>query len=116
MKTIIAGSREGCKRRHLAAALRQAPWEITVVVCGMCRGADMLGYRWGNRVGVPVEEFPADWDKHDDAAGGIRNRQMADKAEALIALWDGESSGTADMIKVAKARRLEVFVYYINKT
>ena len=41
----------------------------------------------------------------------IRNQVMADHADALIAVWDGASKGTADMIDRAKKRGLKVFVY-----
>lgn len=35
---------------------------------------------------------------------------MADRAEALIALWDGESRGTKHMIDLARRKGLRVFV------
>ena len=39
---------------------------------------------------------------HDKAAGPIRNRQMAEYADYLIAFWDGESRGTRNMIETMK--------------
>lgn len=47
---------------------------------------------------IPVKRFPADWDRHGRAAGPIRNCQMAQYADALIAIWDGKSRGTKNMI------------------
>lgn len=38
---------------------------------------------------------------------------MADYADALIAIWDGESRGTANMIEEAEKRGLKVFVYRV---
>jgi len=38
---------------------------------------------------------------------------MAENAEALIALWDGKSKGTHNMINTAKELNLKVFVYYV---
>ncbi len=35
---------------------------------------------------------------------------MALKADALIAIWDGKSSGTEHMINIAKDYGLKVFV------
>jgi predicted Rossmann fold nucleotide-binding protein DprA/Smf involved in DNA uptake len=58
-----------------------------------------------------VNRFPADWNKHGRGAGMIRNRLMAHNADALIAVWDGVSSGTDNMISLAKVRGLKVFVY-----
>ena len=35
---------------------------------------------------------------------------MAAEADALIAFWDGQSRGTANMIKIAKDKGLQVAV------
>lgn len=110
MRTIIAGSRSARSMLELEAAIRKCGWQITTVISGGARGADRLGEQWARRHGIPVEVFPADWDKHGKSAGYIRNKEMADKAEALIALWDGESRGTNDMIWQAQVRRLPVHI------
>lgn len=47
-------------------------------------------------------------------AGYLRNEQMADGAEGLIAVWDGRSPGTGQMIEVAKRKGLKVFVFNPN--
>jgi len=40
---------------------------------------------------------------------------MAEYAEALIAVWDGESRGTRDMIFKASNTGLKVFIYDLNE-
>ena len=79
-----------------------------IVVCGMAAGADYLGAQWARSLGLKVEEFPADWKRLGRAAGPIRNQQMADVANGLIAFPGG--SGTADMIRRAEAKDLIVRV------
>lgn len=113
MKTIIAGGRDITDSRILHAALDACDWKITEVVCGMARGADTLGKEWAEEFNIPVVEFPADWDKYGKAAGPIRNAEMADYAEALIALWDGKSRGTKNMIDQAIFRKMKVLVYKV---
>ena len=39
------------------------------------------------------------------------NKQMADYADALVAIWDGKSRGTKHMIDLARMQSLEVFVF-----
>lgn len=56
-------------------------------------------------------EFPADWNAHGKAAGPIRNQQMAQEADVLIAFWDGKSRGTKDMIEKATRAGLDMHVY-----
>lgn len=45
------------------------------------------------------KEFPADWDQYGKAAGPIRNKEMAEYADALLLIWDGSSKGSANMKK-----------------
>lgn len=73
-------------------------------------GADFLGEVYAEKRGFTVEPFPANWSKHNRAAGPIRNRDMAKYADALIAFHDGESRGTANMIETARAMWLDVRV------
>lgn len=100
MRTIIAGSRSLCHPGYLRLALNDCEWRdrITEVVCGMAKGADMLGFDWATEQGIPIKRFFPDWDRYGKRAGLIRNREMGDYADALIALWDGDSTGTTHMI------------------
>lgn len=85
------------------------------VVSGCQRGADKLGEAWAARHGLPVKPFPAAWHVYGPGAGNIRNEEMAKYADALIAIWDGISQGTRDMIDRAKQRGLIVYVYRVLK-
>lgn len=109
MKLIIAGSRtfENCYC-IIDGAISQLDIPIvSEVVCGGARGVDSIGRNWAetqHRQEYPVqdliptvEEFPADWDKFGKSAGHIRNKQMAEYADALLLIWDGESKGSANM-------------------
>ncbi len=110
MRVIIAGSRSITDPKHIAEAVRQSEFPITEVVSGGARGVDRLGEAWARKHGIPVTVFPADWERHGRAAGPLRNTQMAEYGEALIAVWDGKSRGTLDMIRKAKKYGLKVFV------
>lgn len=79
-----------------------------VVVSGTARGADQLGERYARERGFAVRQFPADWERHGKQAGYLRNREMAENADALIAFWDGQSHGTKMMIDLAMERGLNV--------
>ncbi len=115
MKTIIAGGRTVTDERVLFRALKEIDWKITEVVCGGARGADFLGLNHATHLGIPIKKFPAKWKEHGRSAGYLRNTEMAHYADALLALWDGESKGTAHMIKTAKSQGLVVYVYLINE-
>lgn len=110
MRTIIAGSRTITDPRVLNRALAKCGWTPTVVLSGCARGADYLGEAWALEHKIPLDRYPADWNRNGRAAGYIRNDLMAAQAEALIALWDGASAGTRHMIERAQIRQLRVHV------
>ena len=85
--------------------------EKLTLICGMARGADLTAYKLFKEVGLPVEVYPADWDQYGKQAGYIRNTQMANVADMLIAFWDGSSSGTKHMITTARKHNLNVLVF-----
>ena len=86
------------------------------VVCGMAKGADLLGERYANEKRYKVSRFPADWSSFGKSAGFVRNEEMAQNADALVAFWDGKSRGTQHMIKTAEKYKLKIRVKkYENK-
>lgn len=66
---------------------------------------------WAVSNGKEIERYPAEWNRYGRSAGYRRNEQMAKIADALIALWDGQSKGTQHMIRLARSYGLEVLVY-----
>lgn len=109
MKTIVAGGRNFNDPAYLKECLDKH--NITEVVCGKAKGADTLGELYAAVNYIPIKEFPAEWNRYGKGAGSIRNKEMGDYAEALIAFWDGRSTGTLNMIRYAKKKGLEVTVY-----
>jgi len=112
MRTIIAGTRTATER-YTFIGVMSCPWldKVTTVLSGMAPGADTHGAKMARENGFAIEEYPADWKAHGKAAGPIRNQQMVDRADALIAVWDGKSAGTSDVIARAKAKGLWVHVF-----
>lgn len=120
LKVIIAGGREfkdyrllkGCCDYYLSNKFLEGV-EIEIV-SGRARGADLLGEKYAKEKGLNITKFPANWNKLGLAAGHIRNGEMADYADILIAFWDGESTGTKNMIEQARANGLLVRIVRYN--
>ena len=115
MKLIIAGSRatphkEAVQQVRLAVGcVRQFMSPITCILQGGARGIDAAAKGClGNE--YTVKEYPALWAKHGKAAGPIRNGQMAKEGDYLLAIWDGLSRGTGNMIRCMIAEDKPVFV------
>lgn len=111
MRVIIAGSRSIKDIALVEAAVSESGFAVSQVVSGTATGVDLLGEQWAARRRIPVARFPADWDRYGKRAGHIRNRKMAENADALVAIWDGVSKGTANMIEQASAMGLKVHIY-----
>lgn len=111
MRVIIAGSRDIDDIFEVLEAIKLSGFTITRVVCGKAKGIDTLGEEYAIFNDIPVDYWPANWQLHGKAAGAIRNEQMARNADALIAVWDGRSPGTKNMIKIAKALGLKVYIH-----
>lgn len=114
MKVIIAGSRDIVDRGAVGRAILNFPFEITEIVSGNARGVDTIAESIAATKGYPVKLFSADWDKYGKPAGAIRNKQMADYADALIAVWDGQSRGTKNMIETMNKANKPVLLYLVN--
>lgn len=104
LKVIVAGGRDFSDYQRLSDVLygyaKQAGDDVAVsIVSGMARGADKSAYAFACVNNVNCYKFPADWNKHGKSAGFIRNAEMAQFADALIAFWDGQSRGTKHMIE-----------------
>lgn len=110
MKVIIAGGRDYHDYEVLKQAVAESQLAITTVVSGGAKGVDAMGERYAEEMNLQLNIYAADWETHGRAAGPIRNRKMAENAEALIALWDGESRGTKNMIETATKKGLIVYV------
>jgi predicted Rossmann fold nucleotide-binding protein DprA/Smf involved in DNA uptake len=113
MKTIIAGSRTIRDMDTVTKAIMDSGFSITAVVSGMAAGVDSLAVQYAIANGIEYIAMPADWSQ-GRGAGYRRNEQMAEVADALIAVWDGISRGTMHMINIARKRGLKVYVYNLK--
>jgi hypothetical protein len=112
MRVVIAGSRTLDGEELVAAAVRVSGLKITVVIEGEAAGIDRAARRWAESKGIPVEKFHADWDTHGKRAGFIRNIDMLEAdADAVIAIWDGKSTGTMHTVQEARRRGITTHVY-----
>lgn len=113
-RVIVAGGRTfnnyELLRNKLDSALRNRVSEGITIVSGAARGADKLSEQYAKERGYEIDSHPADWDQYGKSAGYIRNKEMAQNADGLMAFWDGKSRGTKHMIDLAEQHGLKVVV------
>tara|TARA_R100000005_G_C4931143_1_gene160077 strand:- start:142 stop:531 length:390 start_codon:yes stop_codon:yes gene_type:complete len=113
-RVIVAGSRGATSyktfrllERKLNSILeKKSITHDIIIISGTASGADKLGERYAEDKNYTVKQFPADWNKYGKRAGYMRNVEMANNADALVALWDGQSRGTNHMINIARMQGL----------
>lgn len=114
MKVIIAGPRDFTPDvDRVRLALERSGFDVTEIVSGHAwRGVDRAGEHYAEARGIPLRRFPAQWSEHGHAAGPIRNRQMAEYADALVVLKrvGPPSRGTGSMMLEAKRAGIPVYV------
>jgi len=123
MKVVIAGSRyKDLERKvsfddYLAVvnAVKNSKFNVTEVISGCAIGVDKLGEKWAVVNNCPIISMPADWNRYGKAAGPIRNRQMAEIADAAVIIWDGKSTGTLNMINEMKRLNKPYFIDVIRE-
>lgn len=114
-RVIVCGSRRWHDRDRVARVLSELQihrgW-TPLIVHGAARGADRIAEEEAGKLGFYTEPHPADWDRHGNRAGLIRNEEMAAAGASLcIAFWDGKSTGTQHMIDQAKKYDIPYEVY-----
>lgn len=117
MKIIIAGSRDITCYDLLLEAIKESGIVIDdslEIVSGMAKGVDSLGVFFANENELKLHKFPADWKRHGMKAGPLRNIQMGEFADGLIALTNG-SKGTAHMINYMKKYNKWHYVKTVDK-
>jgi hypothetical protein len=104
LKVLVCGGREFSNRKiaYEALDMLDKEYHFDVLIDGMARGADELGFDWALSRGVKTERYAADWASHGRAAGPIRNKEMLDKGlPDLVVAFPG-GPGTANMIRQAE--------------
>ena len=98
MKVAVVGSR-GLQITDLGMYL---PEGTTEIVSGGCKGIDTCAREYAYANGLKLTEFLPDYGRYKKSAPLVRNRAIVEAADRLVALWDGQSRGTAHTINLAR--------------
>ncbi len=109
MRVLVTGGRHYKDRQSVFMALDSlhAHKSIAAIINGAAPGADSLAIDWAIARGVTVISIPADWNKHGNAAGPIRNQRMILEMPDLVLAFPG-GKGTRDMVARAKLAKIPV--------
>ncbi len=118
-KLAIIGSRAFSDYKLLCDEMAKLP-KPAVIVSGAAKGADTLGKKYADEHAIPTEIYPAIWHPEgeggrlDKGAGMKRNTDIIKASHAVLAFWDGDSTGTVDSINKSIMFKKHVKVVYTS--
>lgn len=86
----------------------------TSIISGGAKGVDQAAKHYARANNIVFVEYLPDYKKHGRGAPLIRNKQIIDEADRVVAFWDGKSRGTLFGIEYAKKRNKPVEVFIIQ--
>jgi predicted Rossmann fold nucleotide-binding protein DprA/Smf involved in DNA uptake len=106
----VVGSRNYSNLSAVKEFISQLPKGCTVI-SGGARGVDQMADHAAKEQGIPTVIYPANWEKFGKSAGIIRNKQIVEQADVVVAFYDGSSRGTAHTISVARKLGKQIHIY-----
>ena len=109
-RVLVCGGRDYSDEARVFSELdaEHANAPITLLIHGGATGADTLAGKWAAARKIAVRPFPANWFKHGQSAGPIRNRDMLTQGKPHMVIAFPGGRGTADMINAARAASVPV--------
>ncbi len=115
VKIAIVGSRTYKHTLRIRTYMEQLSKD-TVIISGGATGVDSIAAYEANRLGLTMIVYPADWNTHGKKAGYLRNIQIVDMADEVLAFWNGISKGTQHTINIARQKHKPVLIIDDNDT
>ncbi len=113
MKVAVIGSR-GLEIENLEEYL---PKETTEIISGGAKGIDACARNYAKSHGIKLTEILPEYEKFGRAAPLKRNDLIIERADVILAFWDGKSRGTRYVIETCQKPANAVRAYhYIYKT
>jgi hypothetical protein len=84
------------------------------IVSGGAKGVDSMARQYANEHKIELLEFLPDWRKNGKVAGLLRNTDIINNADWVIAFLQNNSNGTRDSINKAKKANKKLDVIYIK--
>ena len=119
MKLCICGSRnlkEDFDLEYLHSIITAKFENVTEIVSGCAKGADTVGELYSAKYNLILTKFPARWSEFGRKAGILRNIEMSDYSNYILALWDGISRGTKHNILYSRNNNKQVEVIILDES
>lgn len=110
-RVAIVGSREWTDHLMVRDYVYSLDPDDTVV-SGGARGVDEWAEIYAEERGLKTLIFKPNWSQHGKKAGLLRNHDIIDAADRVVAFWDRKSTGTKHSISLARKADKPVLVLH----
>ena len=107
MKVAVIGSRT----LDIINLGKYLPENTTEIISGGATGVDTSAKKYALTNNIKLTEFLPEYGKYGRLAPLIRNTQIIENADIVLAFWDGKSRGTKDVIEKCREKGIEIKVY-----
>lgn len=97
MKIAIIGS-----RNINSADIDKYITGCSEIVSGGAKGIDACAAEYAERSGIKLTVFLPEYERYGHAAPIVRNKQIVDYSDKIVAFWNGISKGTLSVIRYAQ--------------
>ena len=109
-RVAVIGSRRFPNPEVIVAYVSNLPAD-TILVSGGAEGTDTIAEQAARARSLSVEIYAADWERLGRKAGPIRNQQIVEASDLVVAFWDGGELGTLNTVMRAVEAKREVRVF-----
>ena len=114
MRIGIIGSRNiNSEQESYKIICESVPVNCTEIVSGGAGGIDMLAERYAKENSLLFKRFEPEYYKYGKSAPLMRNMQIIEYANYMLAFWDGKSRGTAQVIKICCEIDKPVEIFFV---
>lgn len=117
IRVLVTGSRWWPDNGTVERELREYAVPGNVLIHGGCpTGADAIADRYWRSQWLPIEVYPAEWQKYGKSAGPVRNQAMVNsKPDIVIGFLLHGSKGTADCLRRARGAHITTRVIELKE-
>jgi len=118
MNIAVVGSRMFNDYTLFKTSLEKILFELSVnkikFISGGAIGSDNMAEKFAQESNINIKIIEPDWKQYGKGSAIIRNRQIVQLSDVVIAFWNNESKGTLSVINFAKKMKKNLFVINVK--
>jgi hypothetical protein len=81
-----------------------------MIISGGAKGIDSLAELYAQKNNIPIKIIRPEYGKYGKGAPIVRNKEIVNMSDHIIAIWDGKSRGTQSVIKFSEKQNKKLTI------